>query len=260
MQSAMAVLVAVAGNIEKKTGVKPDHRLANYYWIETNLANTTGPDPLTSRRMSSAEFFAFLSSSEVASAAQMEILSGKQLLPSVGVDGLELPTANKGKVLVFEQAPNFSNVTTGSSVSTASKGKLEAIATMDTAYTAQPYRLVSPAGGWQLRSLFDPWGHELVYRYGCYAVELNAPLNTSETILGDDQQTPAWPGKAQGVVRPAVAEYGYPFFMSAGAGGVWGSFIDGTSPNFLRNATAADKRAVRDLDALDNIYSNEGNR
>jgi hypothetical protein len=180
-------------------------------------------------------------------------------LPAHGKDGAVLPAGNRGNVLVFEQAPNFSMVTTGSTATSASKGKWEAIQTNDALYTAQPYRLMSPSGGWRLRSLFDSWDREWVYRFFADRSELNAVANTSEDVAGDEQTVPPLEGKADGAVRPAVAEYAFPYFMSAGADGKWGAFIDGTSPDFARNAVA-DKKLSRDADAMDNLYSQEASR
>lgn len=268
-QSVMGNLLVVADTLKSQYPTKPDHRLANFYWVDTNLADTA-PSLATSRQMSSAELLAFLASNLASTNSQLEMVGPKHFWSST-INGVA--PANQ-LVLVFERAPNFSDpvakttaIGTGANLSDPTSVGGGASSN----YTSRPYQLVSPAGGWRLRTLCDAWGHEILYRYYTDATELNASANLTENIGGDEQPTPAVDYKALATimpsggsaptVRPAIAAYGYPSFVSAGPDGKWGAFSDGTT----RDATAVDRRAARSVtvagavnsDAIDNVYSQE---
>lgn len=257
-QSSFGTLLVMANTLQLQATVKPDHRLANFYWVDTNLANTA-PDPATARPMSSAEFFAYLASTVPSVEKQLHILGSKRLLvPTVK----EVQLAVGQPVLVFERAPNFETAVAkaaaiGSGANWADPASVGSSPSPN--YTSRPYQLVSPPTGWTFQTVVDPWGHEIIYRYYTDAEELNAAANTLEDILSDEQPSPAVEYKATGGVRPAVAAYGYPSFMSAGPDGIWGRFY-GTPP--LRDSTASDTKAARsngdESSAMDNIYSQEG--
>lgn len=254
-QLKMGNMLAIASALKLHSPIVPDHRLANFYWVDRDLTGTTAPNPATSRQMSSGELLAFLASTIVDTNTQWELL-GENLRPTP-IQGV-LPVDEK--VLVFERAPNFDNaiakaagIGTGADLSNSSSVG----ANVANLYTLRPYQLVSPAGGWRLRTPCDAWRREMVYRYYTDASELNATANTFEDITGDGSFTPVIETKASGAVRPAVAAYGYPSFMSAGPDGKWGGFIDGAAPDFVRDGAAADPRTARDEDARDNVYSQE---
>lgn len=257
--SVMGGLLVVADVLKTQCPVKPDHRLANFYWVDTNLASATAPNPATSRQMSSAEFLAFLASTNAVTDKQMHIFSSSLQSTSVGnttPDGQGVPAL---QVLVFEQAPNFETPI----------AKAAAIQASDPNYLNRPYQLVCSRQGWPLQTICDSWGHEMLYRFYTDATELNAVANTSEDIIGDEQPaspviykataTAAWGAGVSS--RPAVAAYGFPSIISAGPDGRWGTLKDLTppnvAPNYTRDACTPDKRAARDLDAMDNLYSQE---
>lgn len=252
--ASMSTLLVIADTLKTQGTIKPDHRLANYYWMETDLTTATNAaydataSP-TARQMSSAELLVYLAGANADTAKQLEML-GRYLVEARGINGASLPSANQGMALVYEQAPTSD---------TPVKKQLD-IATNAPSYVATKFRLISPITGWRARTFVDSWGHEMAYRYYTDSTDLNAAANTIETIAGDAQLTPPLETKANGSVRPAVAGYGFPSFMSAGGDGKWGAFIDGISPDFSRDARAPDKKSARDVDALDNIYSQEKGR
>lgn len=286
-EAAMSNLLLVADTVKNASPIFPDHRLANYFFIQPHTA-APGAQPAwaggANRRMSSGEFVAFLASL-VPSANTMVNSLGPQYLPASTV-----PPSWGGAqdssgpwVDVFEQDPTH-------------------VGALDKDKNSTEFSLVSPKDGYRLRAPVDAWGTALLYRLSTDRGSLNradgdgaALLDASGTangtyrirehILQDEQSTrdryaslgmavdsatanwvagsAATTATTAEYVRPAVPAYGFPCFMSAGPDGIWGRFTDLTppsaAPNYTRDAQA-DKKSARDADAKDNIYSQESGR
>lgn len=273
-QAAMGNLLLVADTVKNASPIFPDHRLANFFYVQKHTA-ISGAQPVWNganyRRMGSGEFLAFLATL---------VSSSDTMIHSLGTEYLALSPvpwgapAGGATVDVFEQ----------------DSGKPGAL---DKNATSASFSLVSPIGGYLLKMPVDAWGNPLVYRLYTHKDDLNVadtvPANgvtpagsrpIREDIVQDEQftrdryvangiavddpvakaVTAGSPSSTAEYVRPAVPMYGSPMWMSAGPDGQWGAFIDGSSPNFGRDALAPDKSVARDGKAKDNVYSQEASR
>lgn len=286
-EAAMGNLLLVADTVKNASPIFPDHRLANYFFIQPHTA-AAGIQPAwvggaNNRRMSSGEFIAFLASL-VPSANTMVNSLGPQYLPASPVPSSWGMTQNPSGPLVdvFEQDP-------------AHPGAL------DKDKNNAEFSLVSPNDGYRLRAPVDAWGAPLLYRLSTDLGNLNQADNDGATLLDAfgtangtykirehilqdeqftrdryaslgvavDSATANWTGgmattaTTAEYVRPAIPAYGFPSFMSAGPDGIWGRFTDltppNTAPHYTRDAQA-DKGIARDAQAKDNIYSQESGR
>jgi len=271
-EAAMSNLLLVTDTVKNASPIFPDHRLANYFYVQKHTA-TTGVMPIWNnaayRRMSSGEFVAFLATLVPSSDSMIHSLGNDYLKPTAVPASWNSPADNAGVLVdVFEQDPANPQAVDKNAASTS-------------------FSLVSSTNGYRLRAPVDAWGNELVYRFSTYKNDLNradgdAPLyddtgvangtyQVREDIVQDEQATRnryaalgvavdaavATPATAE-YVRPAVAAYGHPFWMSAGPDGLWGKFQDGAAPS--RDATSPNKDSARDSLAKDNIYSHESGR
>lgn len=273
-EAAMSNLLLVTDTVKNASPIFPDHRLANYFYVQKHTA-AAGAIPVWNnanhRRMSSGEFVAFLATLVSSSDTMIQSLGNDHLKPSAVPASWNAPADNGGILVdVFEQDARNPQAVDKDKASTS-------------------FSLVSSAGGHRLRAPVDAWGSELAYRFSTHKNDLNqadgdAPLydatgvangtyQVREDILQDEQATrdryatlgvavdaPIATAATKEYVRPAVASYGHPFWMSAGPDGIWGAFKDGTSPVFSRDATAPDKASARDEFAKDNLYSHESGR
>lgn len=256
---AMGNTLAVADVLKNNSAIVPDHRLANFFWIQPHTA-AAGVTPTWSggsaRQMSSAEFIAFLAS-RVERTDGMLGTQGKDYLKASPVPASwgfgPSPPPEGILVDVFEQDPGNPFA-------------------LDKNSTSTTYGLMSPAAGYRLKSLFDGWGSELVYRYFTDKTELNQAdgdlalspsgvLKIRENIVRDESSTTARYATmglttSSGVeyVRPAVPAYNFPHLMSAGPDRAWGRLLD-PERDILHGG-----RQTRDQEAADNIYSMELNR
>lgn len=286
-EAAMSNLLLVADTIKNASPIFPDHRLANYFFIQPHSA-AAGIQPAwtggaNNRRMSSGEFIVFLASL-VPSANSMVNSLGPQYLPASPVPASwGLPQDPSGALVdVFEQDPTHPGA-------------------LDKDKNSAEFSLVSPKDGYRLRTPVDAWGGALLYRLSTDRGSLNQ-ADSDDAILFDasgtangtykirehllqdeqftrdryaslgvtvDSPTANWGGGTATTattaeyVRPALPAYGFPCLMSAGPDGIWGRFTDltppNTAPNYTRDAQA-DRRSARDAGARDNIYSQESGR
>lgn len=280
-QAAMSNLLLVADTVKNASPIFPDHRLANFFYIQPH--DTTAPagtqptwvGGTNNRRMSSGEFLIFLASL-VANSDTMVSALGPQYLPASPVPpGWGVTQDTSGPLVdVFEQDPSHA--------SALDKDKNSAV-----------FSLASPMGGYRLRAPVDAWGACLIYRLSTDRGSLNqADTDTAtlydssgsangtykirETVLQDEQLTrnlyatlgvpvdsPTATPTTVEYVRPALPAYGFPFFASPGPDGIWGAFTDVAPPNvapqYTRDAQA-DRNAARDGNGKDNIYSQESGR
>lgn len=278
-EASMNTLLNVADSLKTVSVIFPDHRLANFFFVQRHTA-TSGAQPIWNglggaRTMSSGELIAFLAFQVPSTSKDMnslgEMLPGSPVDPNWGVSQSEM--ASGTLVDVFQSYPGIQDAV----------GKANALRQG----VSPTYSLVSPVTGYALRAPVDAWGNPLIYRLSTYAGDLNqsdlavgdsaragtgSTPPTVEYIVQDEQFTldryfpgagrsaPAASNAATEIVRKAVGAYAYPQFVSAGPDGRWGQFTDGAAPDFTRDARAADKTAARDGDARDNIYSQETGR
>lgn len=272
-EAAMNNLLLVAETVRHVSPVFPDHRLANYFYVQPHTA-AAGVVPTWSgtnyRRMGSGEFFVFLAtlvrnSESMANSLGKDYLVGSPVPASWGV------SQDAGGVLVdvFEQDPGHPNALDKDAASTS-------------------FYLASASDGYRLRMPVDAWGNPLAYRLYTHRDDLNQADTDSapavaggfyrirENIIQDEQFTrdryvadgvavdsPTATATTAEYVRPAVPSYSHPMWLSPGPDGKWGRFTDlptdGVAPNYLRDATA-DAASSRDADGKDNIYSQETGR
>lgn len=263
-QAAMGNLLLVADTVKKASPIFPDHRLANFFYVQKHTASV-GVQPVWNnanfRRMGSGEFLAFLATLVPSSNTMIQSLGGS-FLPGSPVPAA-WGTSDSGGVWVdvFEQDPEHPGALDKDAGSTS-------------------FSLVSPIGGYRLKMPVDAWGNPLVYRFYTHKDDLNTADTVAangvtpagsrpirEDILEDEpfaraqylaNNAEAAPGSFSGVVRAAVPMYGSPMWMSAGPDGQWGAFKDGSPPS--RDALAPDKGVARDAQAKDNVYSQEASR
>lgn len=268
-QAAMSNLLLVTDTVKNASPIFPDHRLANFFYVQKHDATLlVNGRPVWNkanfRRMGSGEFLAFLATL---------VSSSNTMINSLGADYLPASPASLDAPLigplvdVFEQDAGHPGA-------------------LDKDATSTSFSLVSPIQGYSLKMPVDAWGNPMVYRLYAHKDDLNTadtvPANgiipagsrpIREDIIQDEQFTrdryvangiavdaPTASAVTREYVRPAVAMYGSPMWMSAGPDGQWGGFVDGDSPNFSRDATAPDKRVARDAAAKDNVYSQEASR
>lgn len=262
-QNTMGNVLVLADLLKTKSPVQPDHRLANMYWIQRHDSSLTSPPPAptgTLRQMSSMEFFVFLSSrinpTGIAIFSQGGSLQDSPFAPGAPA----VPVL----VDVYEQNPVVNNVLYKAKCPGNYNPQTGAFA----AGTAT-YALVSPPAGYPLKSLFDAWGHELVYRQKTFKGDLNgedtADVSNSnytsrhdaEIIVQDEAVAAA---NGMGPLLPAVAGYAHAMVASAGPDGKWGGFSHPNTTTPGRDASAGNKSSERTLDALDNLYSVEKNQ
>lgn len=272
-QSAMASLLTVADMLKNKSAVLPDHRLANYMWIQPhqNAGLPLWSANPTARQMSSMEFFVFLSSMNPDTQKIVQSISSNNLKESAVPSGWGAVPSTGFLVDIFMQYPGASGVF-----------DKDALGQPSPALPASSYALMSGVDGYPLRSIYDTWGNELIYRFSTDKTELNMADGTyakvpassgtytiKEKITRDEQVTydryvvlgqPVVAGVEY--VRPAVSAFPYPAFASPGKDGLWGSFQSvgdsaGTG-DVVRDALDPDSHA-RDAKAKDNIYSQEEN-
>ncbi len=264
----MGQAMLTATLVAKRSAIPPDHRLANFFWVQPHTADI-GTSPVfnaaTARRMSSMEFFSFLALSIDASGKMLRIVGDHHLKaplpsatwPATWTGGGKTWPDSQGNLLVdvFQQNAAQQDIQFRASCPTTVQG----IPTPG----AATHALMTGASGYRLLSLFDGWGRELAYRAYAHPDILNgsdafyatAPthgqsLTGLEAIAGDEQASPARADKAAGTPRPAVAASDHPYFFSAGPDGVWGAFKDPAVRDALDNPSSA-----RDGDARDNLYS-----
>lgn len=266
--SVMNQAVLTASLVAKQSPIPPDHRLANFFWVQPHTAGL-GVSPTfdagTARRMSSAEFFAFLALSGDATGKMLRLAGNAYLKapapsanwPASWVSGSHAWPDGQGNLLVdvFQQNAAQQDIQFKASCPTTVRGI--------PAPGASQFALMTGVNGCLLLSLFDGWGRELVYRAyahpdilsGSDAYYTTTPTNGQsltalETIAGDAQTSPARADKASGALQPAVAAANHPYFFSAGPDGLWGSFKDAKERDASDDASSA-----RDADARDNVYS-----
>lgn len=263
-QAVMGSAVAIAELIGQKTFFSADHRFANMYWVQPHVA-PAGTMPTWSgngRPMSSMEFLLFLASKTPATNVMVMSMGARLQASPVPVAW----GAQSSPVLVdvFEQNPLVADV--------LYKAKCPSRDLGSGGYAAgsPAYVLQSDASGYPLRSLFDPWGNELVYRQKTFVDDLNQLVPTgdnpsddrytnrhdAEIVVQDESVAEV---RGMGGILPATAAYAHGFVMSAGPDGHWGSFIQPTVLAPLRDATG-DRISARDRDAKDNLYSFEENQ
>ena len=271
-EAAMSNLLLVADTVKNASPIYPDHRLANYFYVQPH---TAAPDvqPVWNnancRRMSSGEFLTFLATLVSSSNTMIQPLGADYLKASA--PGLLGVAANSSGILVdvFEQDPGDPLALNKNAVSTS-------------------FSLVSSLSGYRLRAPVDAWGNPLCYRLYTHRNDLNQadrdapnpnPLGLNvirEKVLQDEQfardqyvaagipvDSPTATNTTVEYVRPATPAYANPMWMSAGPDGQWGQFADLAAPNvapaYTRDAMA-EKTSARDPLAKDNIYSQESGK
>lgn len=256
--AAMNSALSMAQLLNQKSLIQPDHRLANFYWVQPHTApagtTPTWKGKAEARQMSSDEFLVFLASQVSLTSAALESISPDHLIGTPVPAAWNVPLGARGTatVDVFEQDP-------GQPLALSKK------------LDSPEFHLVSGGDGYPLRGLVDSWGHEMAYRLTSHQDILNLadteiptpPLNLRirERVAQDEAATQARyaamgrPIAPAEYVRPAMAGYFSPMVVSPGPDGLWGAFVDGSPP--LRNAQNPD---ARDADAKDNLYSVEWGR
>lgn len=275
VRSAMANALAMADQLKQNSLFLPDHRLANFYWVQPHTAASgavpTWGGAANARSMSSGEFFVYLASQSADTRNALESLGTSQLKGTPVPPAWALTAANQpdgvDAVLVDVFVQNFPQT------------DVRYKPFFPTSDISSPgpsvYSLVSPSPGYRLRSMVDPWGHELLYRYYTHKVYLNGedPTDMSggsvqsytqaERILQDEAVAVAGnmgtPPPNSGARPPSpawIAAYDHPHFASAGPDGRWGAFTAADAAGLVRDALA-EKTSARNQEAQDNIYSME---
>ena len=281
-QAVMSNLLLVADTVKNASPIYPDHRLANYFFVQkhTAAANTIPAwNNANYRRMSSGEFLVFLATLVPSSNSMVQTL-GRDYLPASAPSLMNVPADSTGILVdVFQWDP-------------AHPLALNKTIPVDAAAVIS-FSLVSDTNGYRLRAPVDAWGNPLGFRLYTHRDDLNAGdrsvlpspniqgLNLiQEDVFQDEQFTrdryvaagfpvdnavasTTIPSATMEYVRPAVPGYANPMFLSAGPDGQWGQFVDLASPNVAPNYTRdgmAEKTAARDALAKDNIYSQEAGR
>lgn len=270
--ATMNAALALAQTLEQKALVKPDHRLANFYWVQPHVASPAAAPAAGARQMSSAEFLVWLSANASATSSVLESIGTNALLPSPKEPAWTLvPGVSQESgtdiilVDVYEQHTEKTLPLLKQPLST--NGSLPVLP------AGASWSRVSGPNGYRLRTLVDAWRHELVYRRSAHAEILNAadtetpaaPFNTliRERVVKDEAvsvaryQAQGQPVPSGELLRPALPAYPQPQLLSAGPDGRWGAFTDGSPP---RHSPEASKAAGRDRDAQDNISSIEWGR
>jgi len=284
-QAAMSNLLLVTDTVKNASPIFPDHRLANYFYVQPHVAAVdTTPvwNNASYRRMSSGEFLAFLATLVPSSNTMIHSLGKDYLRPSAVPGSWGIPNNGTGILVdVFEQDPSDGLVTDKAKNTSPSSPTFNPAA-------ATAFSLVSPVTGYALYEPVDAWGNSMAYRFYTNNVDLNQPDTLTATLYDStgaangtypiceniiqDEQITRDRYAALGVavdsltasattaeyVRPAVPSYTFPQWMSAGPDGIWGAFADGAPP--ARNAMAPDKNTARNPLAKDNIYSQETGR